>query len=609
MKSAKGEQEKHNDGDDRWKGAVPDDKQPQSPMKSDSFSKSLLQQDDPRQVIALFFGAGDGRGPKGSASRTAFKTHSDPTETKWFAVFRPCSDDSISMMRASTSTGKGLNIKGKSAKKGQLSGRVPFLQISDNHHKERVSTAPPNSRISVFYQSQEACDKARQLLIPVREALVMEYQSGVSTLRAMEKDPSSFEEHEHQRAFRLLMRKMDDPTIREINKYAPFQFGLDVPELLLREAYISRQDIVPAKDWEPGRASEPAFMDMNLHALRDPKASPHVVLLQHDAETPMNPWGLVMAYEEDQVLPVVSDFDPFLFGSTNMKYNSITKEHEDLMKWCLDGVSEILQNHSTKAWTSCWLERLKKEAEKGFHPEIPKYGFGDATSYGVVEDLVKSLEMCGAVRHGAECFNWYFPQDLDTEFLVIWDGFGASTPWKYLSESDLRAFLMERIAGEFSFPMNPAWVVRDKGWHDVLQAQRDSPASQGAISCWYPPASGILEKIDKIHAAHPQGLVQVDTGEDANALEAADLAELELRRHMVLKRAKKKLIAILRFHNLTRKKEAPAEARALQDEPSAVGKPQEEWWNLCDKPCCRKASSQELAAASHKALQYETALM
>ena len=33
-------------------------------------------------------------------------------------------------------TGKPLTIKGKSARKGELSGFVPFLQISDNKHKE-----------------------------------------------------------------------------------------------------------------------------------------------------------------------------------------------------------------------------------------------------------------------------------------------------------------------------------------------------------------------------------------------------------------------------------------------------------------------------------------
>ena len=27
------------------------------------------------------------------------------------------------------------------------------------------------------------------------------------------------------------------------------------------------------------------------------------------------------------------------------------------------------------------------------------------------------------MRHAAECFNYYFPQELDEEFLVLWHGF------------------------------------------------------------------------------------------------------------------------------------------------------------------------------------------
>ena len=37
------------------------------------------------------------------------------------------------------------------------------------------------------------------------------------------------------------------------------------------------------------------------------------------------------------------------------------------------------------------------------------------------------LAECGAVRHGAECFNYLFPQELDPEFLVIWDGYESRT--------------------------------------------------------------------------------------------------------------------------------------------------------------------------------------
>ncbi|CAE8721933.1 unnamed protein product, partial [Polarella glacialis] len=61
----------------------------------------------------------------------------------------------------------------------------------------------------------------------------------------------------------------------------------------------------------------------------------------------------------------------------------------------------------------------------GFQPKLPKFGFGDQTSYSITSDLVDSTVETGAVRHGAECFNWYFPQELDPEFLVVWEGFAG----------------------------------------------------------------------------------------------------------------------------------------------------------------------------------------
>ena len=55
--------------------------------------------------------------------------------------------------------------------------------------------------------------------------------------------------------------------------------------------------------------------------------------------------------------------------------------------------------------------------------ETPRYGFGDPTTNDIFEAAVKALFSTGAVRHGAECFNFHFPQELDTEFLVCWAGF------------------------------------------------------------------------------------------------------------------------------------------------------------------------------------------
>ena len=42
--------------------------------------------------------------------------------------------------------------------------------------------------------------------------------------------------------------------------------------------------------------------------------------------------------------------------------------------------------------------------------EVPKLGFGDVTSVQLIQEVVHVTASCGAIRHGAECFNFYFPQ-------------------------------------------------------------------------------------------------------------------------------------------------------------------------------------------------------
>ena len=182
--------------------------------------------------------------------------------------------------------------------------------------------------------------------------------------------------------------------------------------------YIVRPDLTPAVGWETGRESEPAFLDMNLHALRDPNSAPSVVLYQFDKKDPMNPLGLLMAYAEAEVKPVVSDFDTFLVGSRGVRYEPTPHDQVLLMSWALDNTAELLANPTTKGWMGRWINVLKEEARRGFHPLLPKYGFGDPTSYGLIETIVDAMSDSGAVRHGAECFNFYFPQELDPDFLV-----------------------------------------------------------------------------------------------------------------------------------------------------------------------------------------------
>merc|ERR1719316_351151 len=227
-------------------------------------------------------------------------------------------------------------------------------------------------------------------------------------------------------------------------------FGIDLPEPVLRETYLMLADLSPVMGWETGRRSEPAFMDMNLHAVRD-VSEPKVVLYQYDESDPMNPRGLLIAYAEKLCKPVVSDFDTFLVASKGIEYAPLPNEQEALIMWGLDHTENILNSLDHNPWTSRWLDVLKKENERGFHPKFPKYGYGDATSYKYIADIVEVCQGSGAVRHGAECFNFYFPQELDDEYLIIWSEF-PEKPWKYVSEPELRHFLIDRVGNGFSFP-------------------------------------------------------------------------------------------------------------------------------------------------------------
>merc|ERR1712190_26938 len=106
-------------------------------------------------------------------------------------------------------------------------------------------------------------------------------------------------------------------------------------------------------------------MDMNLHAVRE-RTEPRVVLYQYDMENAMNPHGLLIAYAEATVKPVVSDFDTFTVGSCGMEYVALPKDQIELAKWSLERAKEVLAEPSHHSWNSRWLEVLKEANRKGF---------------------------------------------------------------------------------------------------------------------------------------------------------------------------------------------------------------------------------------------------
>lgn len=425
-----------------------------------------LMKRDPRSAIADFYRPGDKQGPRGLNARHTYANLDKNLTSEWFAIFRPTSRDAIAKMIDGSAVGKGLNIKGKSSKMNHLSGYVPFIQISDNAHKPLVEESPPQARTIIYFQSKWARSLALQVLEPLLDP---DEGLGVS-----------------DRAITL------DDCYQDV-------FGLNVPEAIVREAYIMKPDIRYAQGWDSGRPSEPAYMNMNLHSARD-SSEPKVVLFQFDQLDPLNPHGLLIAYAESSVKPVVSDFDLFTVGSKGMSFEvPLDKSQSDIAIWMLRNAKQVLQeqNHdSSKGWSSRWLEVMKKAHDEGFHPTPPQFGFGDTLSSSLVSSIVQNLLHCGAVRHGAECFNLYFPQELDNEYLIVWEGFESR--WEYFAEADMREFLKDRVGEGYSFPLNPVWPIRDPGWYDIYRALKNSTTKANTFDCWYPPGSGVVEMIDEI---------------------------------------------------------------------------------------------------------------
>jgi Domain found in Dishevelled, Egl-10, and Pleckstrin (DEP) len=434
-----------------------------------------------------------------------------------FTVWRPTSFEAIRKMMLGDAVGKGLDIKGKSAKRGKLDGFVPFLQISENRHKPMTRTLCKSGRIRLFFAEDSFA--ARETVVGYLEAVaeeMMEATFQAKQILASEKVGTLRLEE----AKETLLWDMTDVSITYLDEYAPCSYGIEIPARLLWEAYVVRQDCFrkPGSQYDIGRPSTPAFQDMNLATLQVPakEGYPRAVLWSNASSSdPLNVHELLMAYEENgRVRPVVSDFDPFLIGTRRVHFDPVhgglPSDQLDVLKWCVNQIGKILDSPTRpESWTNRWLEVLKRETQGGFHPLIPKFGFGDPKSYSLIENAVDRLTRDGSVRHGAESFNFYFPQEQDEKFLVIFDGLGA-VPWQYMDGDEVRQFLSQRIDDGFTFPLNPKWVLCDPGWKELYDKLISSEKEDivNSMKIWYPPESGIRELIQDISTRHPEGFVR-----------------------------------------------------------------------------------------------------
>ena len=87
--------------------------------------------------------------------------------------------DAIRKMMSGEATGKGLEIKGKSAKKGMLSSLVPFVQIYEEQHKERIRECVKDGTMRVFFPTERARDEAAEMLNDVVEMMMFFVQDAM----------------------------------------------------------------------------------------------------------------------------------------------------------------------------------------------------------------------------------------------------------------------------------------------------------------------------------------------------------------------------------------------------------------------------------------------
>jgi len=432
-----------------------------------------------------------------------------------FSVWRPTSKEAIKKMMLGSAVGKGLEIKGKSAKKGLLSAFVPFVQIYEDRHKERIRECVRDNTMKIFYGTRHGRDEAVEVLQDVVEMMMFYVQDAMRLLS----DPYATPEEQ-----KMVMKNLQwdgcDLGVKKIDEYAPQCYGVAISERLFWEGYVTlnETDRPRGSIHDTGRPSEPTYQDMNFKAVRhkptvekDGTKGPIPVVFQMDENFPMSPRTLVVAYEEasvKRVMPVVSDFDCFLLGTRGIVYDQpLPADQVELITWAMSKIETLLDTPSTEGWTTRWLDVLKKAAViEGFYPKMPPYGYGDPKSYGITEQAVSRLKRTGAVRHGAECFNYYFPQELDEEFLIVSDSF-KPVPWKYVGFEELQEFLKDKIDNGFTMPLNPKWILCDPGWKDVFDKLKASrmPNVQESLNVWYPKHAGICEMIERIFARHPRG--------------------------------------------------------------------------------------------------------
>ena len=336
-----------------------------------------------------------------------------PKRANIFTVWRPTSNDAISKMILGLAVGKGLDIKGKSAKyPHKLSGYVPFLQIGIESHKQLVkyNYITSGGRVRIYFKddtSTSVLDSLRQDLENVKNELLDNVAQAKEVLL---NSPTSSEADAYYEAQAIVHAyEMANPDINELDRLNG-TVGLELPIRLFWEVFVNRQDItrIPGSQYDPDRPSEPANQTKNILTLVNFKngegSQPRPVLYQMDVKNPYNVQEWLMAYEErGQVKPVASDFDAFLVGTRRVNFDAqkhaLPDDQVQLLKWLVASIGTLLDSPPRpSSWDVQWGQTFVKESKLGNIPSIkrmPPLGFGDQRSYKIMKHAVSKLSYGG----------------------------------------------------------------------------------------------------------------------------------------------------------------------------------------------------------------------
>ena len=147
------------------------------------------------------------------------------------------------------------------------------------------------------------------------------------------------------------------------------------------------------------------------------------------------------------------------------RFDKLPAQQAELASWTLRHLQGLLETGCGGHWDVLWKDVVDKYKNEFYDimpsNQFPKRGFGDAATDSLVACLVQATADTGAIRHGSECFNYFFPQALDRTFLVIDPEFQAD-PFRVVTEKELVDFLWKRLDAGFSFPLHPVCAVEER---------------------------------------------------------------------------------------------------------------------------------------------------